>query len=145
MTHQIDVLSAQQCSCLSRCVRARIVAPSLAVGSPDFLEDNWQTNDCVSLRIDSSVVLVVRLQHVQSFQKNKNRQSFAWKCFVPEQLLLDLAHLEIPIQSTAVYFRAHTLKSTIHYLLRCHRHVSKQRDCIFGEFLSANRHEPFFF
>ena len=28
-----------------------------------------------------------------------------------EQLLLDLAHLGTPIQSTAVYFRAHTRKS----------------------------------
>ena len=47
MTHQIDVLSAQKCSCLSRCVRVRIVVvksdPSSAVGFPDFLEDNWQT------------------------------------------------------------------------------------------------------
>ena len=51
MTHQIDVLSAQKYSCLSRCVRARIVVvksdPSSAVGFPDFLEDNWQTNTYV--------------------------------------------------------------------------------------------------
>ena len=51
MTHQIGVLSAQKWSCLSRYVRARIVVvksdPSSAVGFPDFLEDNWQTNDCV--------------------------------------------------------------------------------------------------
>ena len=44
MVHQTDVLRAQKCSCLSRCVRARIVVvksdPSLAVGFPDFLEDN---------------------------------------------------------------------------------------------------------
>ena len=70
MTHQIDVLSAQKCSCLSRCVRARIVVvksdPSFAVGFPDFLEDNWQTNVCVPL---FCVVLVVRLQHVQFFRK----------------------------------------------------------------------------
>ena len=38
------------------------------------------------------VVLMVRLRHVQFFRKN--RRSFAWKCFVREQLLLDLAHLE---------------------------------------------------
>ena len=55
-----------------------------------------------------------------------------------EQLLLDLAHLETLIQSTAVYFRAHMRKS------RRHRRVSKQRDCIFAAFLSANRHEPIF-
>ena len=44
MTHQIDVLSAQKCSCLSRCVRARIVVVKSelfsAVGFPDFLKDN---------------------------------------------------------------------------------------------------------
>ena len=35
-------------------MRARIVMvkndPSSAVGFPDFLEDNWQTNGCVQLR-----------------------------------------------------------------------------------------------
>ena len=60
MTHQIDVLSAQKCSCLSRCVRTRIVVvksdPSSAVGFPDFLKDNWQKNGCVALRIDCSVL-----------------------------------------------------------------------------------------
>ena len=44
MTHQIDVLSAQKCSCFSRCVRARIVVvksdPSSAVGFPYFLKNN---------------------------------------------------------------------------------------------------------
>ena len=58
----------------------------------------------------------------------KNRRAFAWKCFVWEQLLLDLAHLEIPILSTAVYFRAHKRKYMIHHLSRCHRRVSKHRD-----------------
>ena len=42
------------------CMRARIVVvksdPSLAVGFPDFLEDNWQTNGCVPLRIDCSAL-----------------------------------------------------------------------------------------
>ena len=37
---------------------ARIVVvtsdPSSAVGFPDFLEDNWQTNGCVSIRIGCS-------------------------------------------------------------------------------------------
>ena len=75
----------------------------------------------------------------------KNRQSFSWKCFVCEQLLLDLTHLETPIQSAAVYFQAHTRKSTIHNLPRCHRRVSKQRDPIFGAFLLANRPLAFFF
>ena len=74
--------------------------------------------------------LVFRLRHVQFFRKN--RQSFPWKCFEREQLLLDLAHLETPIQSTAVYFRAHTRKSMIH-----------NRDRIFRAFLSTNRYEPF--
>ena len=62
MTHQIDVLCAQKCSCLSRCVRARIVVgksdPSLAVYFPDFLEDNWQRNGCDPLRIGCSALEV---------------------------------------------------------------------------------------
>ena len=89
------------------------------------------------------VVLVVRLRHVQFFRKN--RRSFAWKCFARELFLLDMAHLETPIQLTAVYSRAHTRKSTIHHLLGCHRRVSKHRNRIFVVFLSTNRHEPFFF
>ena len=72
------------------------------------------------------VVLVVRLRHIQFFRKN--RRSFAFNCFVREQLLLALAHLETPIQSTAVYFRAHTRKSMIYHLSRWHRRVSKHRD-----------------
>ena len=52
--------------------------------------------------------------------------------------------IETPIQSTAVYFRAHTRKSTIHHVLRCHRRVSKHRNRIFKAFLSTNRHKPFF-
>ena len=88
------------------------------------------------------VVLVVRLRHVQFFRKNS--RSFAWKCFVCEQLLLDLAHLETLLQSTAVYFRTHTRKFAIHHLSRCHRRVSKHRDRIFGAFISTNRQEPFF-
>ena len=44
MTHQIDFLSAQKCSCLSRCMRVRIVVVksdlSSVVGFPDFL---WKT------------------------------------------------------------------------------------------------------
>ena len=63
---------------------------------------------------------------------------------VLRELLLDLSHLETPIQSTAVYFRAHTRKSTIHHLSRCHRRVSKHCDRIFVAFLSAYRHESFF-
>ena len=71
-------------------------------------------------------------------------RSFAWKCFVRDLLfLLHLAHLETPIQSTAVYFRAHAHISTIHHLSRCHRR-SKHSDRIFGAFLSTNWHEPFF-
>ena len=58
MTHQIDVLSVQKCS-----VRSRIVVvqsdPSSVVGFPEFLEDNWQTNGCVPLRIDCSACLEV--------------------------------------------------------------------------------------
>ena len=53
-------------------------------------------------------------------------------------------HLEMLIQTTAVYFRAHTRESTIHHLSRCRKRVSKHRDRIFGAFLSTNRHEPSF-
>ena len=39
---------------------ARIVVvksdPSAAVDFPDFLEDNWQKNGCVPLRIDCSAL-----------------------------------------------------------------------------------------
>ena len=62
------------------------------------------------------VVLEVQLRHEQFFRKN--RRSFARRWFVREQLLLNLAHLEIPIQSTVVYFRPHTRKCTIHHLFR---------------------------
>ena len=72
------------------------------------------------------VILVVQLRHVHFFFKN--RLSFAWKCFMREQLLLDLAHLETTIQSTVVYLRAHIRKSTIGHLSWSHRRVSKQRD-----------------
>ena len=61
-----------------------------------------------------------------------------------EELLLNLAHLETAIQSTAVYFQVHTRKSTIHHLSRCLRRVAEQRDLIFGTFLSTNRHESLF-
>ena len=67
----------------------------------------------------------------------KNRWSFAWKCFVRDQLLMDLIHLKTAIQLTAVYFRVHTRKSTIHHLSRCHRRVSKHHDRIFGTFFWA--------
>ena len=60
MAHQINVLSAPKCSCLSRCLGARIVVvkndPSSAVGFPDFLEDHWPTNGCVPLRIECSAL-----------------------------------------------------------------------------------------
>ena len=88
------------------------------------------------------VALVVRLRHVQVFRKN--RRSFAWKCFVCEQLLLNLSYIETPIQSTAVYFRAHTNKSIIYQLSQSHGRVSKHRDRIFEAFLATSRHEPFF-
>ena len=121
MTHQIGVLSAQKCSCLSPCWFSLV-------------------RRLVFLISCKTTVLVLRLRHVQFFRKNW--RSFAWKCFVRRQLLLDLAYLEKPIQSTAVYFRAH--KSTIHHLSPCHRRVSKHRIRIFGAFLSTNRHQSFF-
>ena len=116
-----------------------LASPSSTFAFPDFLEDKWL---CTTQNWLFCVVLVVRLRHVQFFRKNS--RSFAWKCFVREQLLLDLGHLETPIQSTAVYFRAHKRESMIHQLPRCDRRVSKRRDRIFGTFLLTNRHDPFF-
>ena len=51
---------------------------------------------------------MTRLRHVQ------------WKCFVRANILLDLAYFDTSIQLTAVHFRAHARKSTIHHLSRCH-------------------------
>ena len=60
MTHQIDILNAQKCSCLSRCVKAHIAMVksdlSSGVGFLNFLEDNWQTNGWVPLRIVCSAL-----------------------------------------------------------------------------------------
>ena len=84
----------------------------------------------------------------QSKKKNNNkktRRSFACICFVCEQLLLDLAHLKTPIQSTAVFcFGLIRINPRFITMSRCHRCVSKNRDHIFGAFLSTNRHETFF-
>ena len=67
MTHKIDVLNAKNSSCLSRCVRDRIVVVKSysfsAVGFPDFL-DKWF---CTTQNWLFCVVLVVRLKHVQFF------------------------------------------------------------------------------
>ena len=106
MTHQIDVLSAQKCSCLSRCVRARIVVvksvPSLAVDFPDFLERNWQTNGYVPLRINCSALFYWYDCDMSSFSEKK--------------AIICLEVLCAPIQLTAVYFRAHTRKTAIRHL-----------------------------
>ena len=100
MTYQIDVLSAQKCSCLTRYVRARIVAvksdPSSAVSFPDFLEDNWQTNGWVPLRIDYCSRCTIATCPL--FPKKQ-----AIIC-LEVQLLLDLAHLETPIQLTVKFY-----------------------------------------
>ena len=132
MTHQIDVLCAQKFSCLSRCVRARIVVVRVFSGWFSWFLGIQPANKwlCITQNWLFCVVLVVLLRHVQFFRKN--RRSFAWKCFVHEQILLDLAHLETPIKSTAAYFRPHTRKSTIQHLLRSHRRISKYQDRIFG-------------
>ena len=66
MTYQTDVLSAQKCSCLFRCVKARIV-----VLIPDFLEDNWQTNGCVAYRIDYSALFKWYDCNMSSFSEKK--------------------------------------------------------------------------
>ena len=64
-----------------------------------------------------------------------------------EQLSLVLAHLKTPIQLTAVYFRAHVRKSTIHHLSRCHRRsyfwgISfDQREQIFFDIQMSQSHD----
>ena len=141
MTHQIDVLSALKCNCLSRCVRAHIV---IRLRRLVFLI-SWKTTG-KQMVVYHSKLTVLRCSSATIATCpvfRKNRRSFAWKCFVREQLLLDLAHLETSIQITAVYFRAYTLKSMIHHLSQCHRCVSKHRDRIFEAFLAINRHETF--
>ena len=81
---------------------------------------------------------MTRLRHAEFFRKKQ-----AIICS-EVQILLDLAHPDTPIQSTAVYFRAHTRKSSIHRLSQRHRRVSKHRNRIFGTFLLTNRHESSF-
>ena len=84
MTHQIDGLSAQKCNFLSRCVRAHIIVmksdPSLAVGFPDFLEDNWQTNGCIPLRIDCSALFQWYDCDMSSFYEKKKKKKQAIIC-----------------------------------------------------------------
>ena len=147
MTHQIYDLSAQKMQLfVAMCESSYCRSEEWSVFGGWFswffgqqLANKWL---CITQNWLFCVGLMVRLRHIQFFWKN--RRLIALKCFVPEQLLLNLAHLETPIQPTAVYFRAYARKSTIHHLSQCHRSVSKHRDRIFGAFLSTNRHEPFF-
>ena len=141
MTPQIDVLSAQKCSCcLNRCVKSD---PSSAVSFPDFLEDNWQTNGCVRLRIDCSVLFQWYDCDISRFSEKtcdhllgsaSCASDFCWLCLIfkhPHNRLLFIFGL------TCVNPRCITC-------LRCHRRVPKHRDRIFGAFLSINRHKAFF-
>ena len=111
--NQIDILSAQKC----RVIRLRRLVYLIS----------WKTTgkqivvyhaELIVLRCSSGTFATCPVFP-------KNRRLYAWKCFVREQPLLDLTHLETLILSTAVSFRAHTRKSTIHHLSRCHRHVPK--------------------
>ena len=111
MTHQIDVLSAKKCSCLSRCgelalswwrvIRLRLLGKQLA-NKRLCTTQNWLF----------CVVLVLRLRHVKFFLK-KTGDHLLESASCAGNFCLDLAHLETPIQSTADYFRAHRRKSTI--------------------------------
>ena len=60
MTHQIDVLSAQKFSCLSRCVRARIVVvkndPSSAVSFPTGKQMVVYHSELTVLRCSSGTI-----------------------------------------------------------------------------------------
>ena len=74
ITHQIHVLNTQKCSCLSQCVIACIVVvlksdPSSAVNFPNFLGDIWQTNGCVPLRINCSILFQWHNCFMSSFTK----------------------------------------------------------------------------
>ena len=122
---------------------------SQQISAQDSSKYNWHEkffkNLLIKVDFNLWVPPLTRVAFYISGLENKNKYYYYWKIFVREQLLLDLAHLETPIQPTAVYFRAHKRKFTIHHLSRCHRCVSKYRDqTIFGAFLSTNRHEPFF-
>ena len=116
MTHQIDVLSAKKCSCLSRCVRARIV-----VVKSDPSSASWKTtgkqmpnhSELTVLRCSSATITTC-----QVFPK-KTGDHLLESASCAGNFCLGLAHFETPIQSTAVYFRAH-------------RRVSKHRVRIFA-------------
>ena len=90
MTHQIDVLSALKCSCLSRCARARIVVV-IRLRRLDFLEDNWQTNGCVPFRIDCSALFLWYDCGMSSFfektgdhllESTSCASNFCWICLI---------------------------------------------------------------
>ena len=86
-------------------MRARIVVvksdPSLTLGFPDFLEDNWQTNGCVPLRIDCSALFKWYGCDMSSFSKKTGDHLLGSASYASE-FFLDLPHFETPIQSTAV-------------------------------------------
>ena len=94
MTHQNDVLSAQEFSCLRRCVRARIVVVKSDPSSAVFL-----ISELTVLRWSSVMIATHPV-----FAK---KQAIIWLEVLFCWILL-LALLETPIQSTAVYFRTHT-------------------------------------
>lgn len=92
----------------------RTSSASSAVGFPDSLEDNWQTNDCVPI----------------------------WFSVFPKKQATPVGFGSSSNDRTTVYFWAR--KSPIHYLSWYHRCVSKHRDRVLWAFLSANGQEPFF-
>lgn len=65
------------------------------------------------------VFLIWRLRHVQFFPKTM--RPFAWKCLMLQQLFWD--------------FQAHTRKSMVRHLSRCHRRISNHQDHILEQFL----------
>jgi hypothetical protein len=93
MTHLFDVLSAQIDGCVSWCVRARVVmaenGSSSTFSFPYFSENFWQTNGCVTFKIDRSTYGC----DVSNFSEKMGDRllprascatNFCWDCFTLE-------------------------------------------------------------
>ena len=139
MTHHIDVLSAQKCSCSAdvwelalswwRVIRLRrlvfLISWKTAGKQMVVYHSGLTVLHCSSGTI-ATCPIFLKKQAIIYLEALCARATFvgfgsSWN-----------------IQSITVYFRAHTRKSTIHQLSRCYRCVSKHRDRIFGAFSSSD-------
>ena len=73
----------------------------------------------------------------------RNRRPSASKCFLHEQLSLDLARLRRPTRWSVVLFRAHTPRCSLRHLWWSNKRLLKHRDRIFETFLYTYWDEPF--